>query len=161
MLRRTTLLLSVILSQLSLQHRSFAVVGSLNQLGLKAKFIEVCLSRLAMSKRIILWLLQLNKFNTTVVTPKGSISQALLDLVQFSSRKCEALHKDLSYKKVCFVEAREWCLLSMALLLKRRWGRVLLHAPNVTNISLVFELGVLCSNTDAGYEALITSSSLP
>lgn len=48
---------------------------------------------------VVQWLLQLNEFDITVVTLRGS--QSLYDLlVQFFSRECKPLHKELACKEI-------------------------------------------------------------
>lgn len=63
---------------------------------IKSNPLKYVLSRPAMSRRIAWWPLQLNKFDITIVAPKGLRSQALSDiLAQLTSGGSEPLYKDL------------------------------------------------------------------
>lgn len=63
-----------------------------------------------MSRPTAQWLLQMNEFYITVVTPGGSQPSSADLLAQFPSRETTPLHEHLTDKKICSVETEEWGL---------------------------------------------------
>lgn len=99
----------------------------------------------------------MNKFDITIVSPKGLCSQPLPNLlVQLPSEGYEHLHEDLHGEEMCSAESDEWPLAFDGYSTYRGDDvGVVLHAPANTNISLVFKLKFSYTNNEAEYEALI------
>lgn len=113
--------------------------------------------RPAMSGCTARWLLLLNEFDITIVTPRELRSQPLLDLLaQFYSRECKFLHENLPCKEICSVKTREWRIGFNGSSTYRGSGAgVVLYDSDDISASLSFKLEFSCSNNEAEHDDLV------